>query len=230
MVLEQLVSSPFTDAIKSARPLKNFTASKFNQYDPKMGDAVAHLIHYQQMMSLHHADDSLMCKMFPSSLGTLGLLWFNKLPSKSVPDSLTKELDLTEGRRDLTRIKIAKFQQELERGYDQSPNLPFSKSTLDRTLFSNLLTPDLATRPPGCRNIYSKTSRLDLDGSRLRTALSQSRRSWSFGMSEEVTHEDLFDGGDGGGQREVRRRGGGEKRPVEEVDEDVKGEVMQANI
>ncbi|KAG5540584.1 hypothetical protein RHGRI_020713 [Rhododendron griersonianum] len=38
------------------------------------------------MMSLHHADDPLMCKMFPSSLGILGLLWFNKLPSKSVPD------------------------------------------------------------------------------------------------------------------------------------------------
>lgn len=86
MVLEQLVSSPFTSSIKNARPPKGFTAPKFNQYDPKTGDAVAHLIHFQQMMSLHHADDPLMCKMFPSSLGTLGLLWFNKLPVKSVPD------------------------------------------------------------------------------------------------------------------------------------------------
>ncbi|KAF7120025.1 hypothetical protein RHSIM_Rhsim13G0105900 [Rhododendron simsii] len=86
MVLEQLVLSPFTDAIKNARPLKNFTLPKFNQYDPKTGDAIAHLIHYQQMMSFHHADDPLMCKMFPSSFGTLGLLWFNKLPCKSVPD------------------------------------------------------------------------------------------------------------------------------------------------
>lgn len=42
MVLEQLVSSPFTGAIKNARPPKNFTAPKFNQYDPKIGDAVAH--------------------------------------------------------------------------------------------------------------------------------------------------------------------------------------------
>lgn len=89
MVLEQLVSSPFTDAIKSARPPKNFTAPKFNKYDPKTGDVVAHLIHYQQMMSLHHADDPLMCKKFPSSLGTFLLLWFNKLPSKSVPDYTT---------------------------------------------------------------------------------------------------------------------------------------------
>ncbi|KAF7140333.1 hypothetical protein RHSIM_Rhsim06G0088700 [Rhododendron simsii] len=38
MVLEQLVSSPFTDAVKNARSLKNFTAPKFNQYDPKIGD------------------------------------------------------------------------------------------------------------------------------------------------------------------------------------------------
>ncbi|KAG5544544.1 hypothetical protein RHGRI_017093 [Rhododendron griersonianum] len=43
MVLEQLVSSPFTDAIKNAWPPKNFTSPKFNQYDPKTEDAVAHL-------------------------------------------------------------------------------------------------------------------------------------------------------------------------------------------
>ncbi|KAF7121236.1 hypothetical protein RHSIM_Rhsim13G0147700 [Rhododendron simsii] len=42
MVLEQLVSSPFTVAVKNARPPKNFTAPKFNQYDPKTGDAVTH--------------------------------------------------------------------------------------------------------------------------------------------------------------------------------------------
>ncbi|KAG5548800.1 hypothetical protein RHGRI_014226 [Rhododendron griersonianum] len=30
MVLEQLVSSPFTDAVKHAQPPKNFTAPKFN--------------------------------------------------------------------------------------------------------------------------------------------------------------------------------------------------------
>lgn len=35
-------------------------------------------------------------------------------------EATTKELDLTEGRRDLARIKIAKYQQELERGYNRS--------------------------------------------------------------------------------------------------------------
>lgn len=35
-------------------------------------------------------------------------------------ETVTKELDLTEGRRDLARIKIAKYQQELERGYNMS--------------------------------------------------------------------------------------------------------------
>lgn len=40
-------------------------------------------------------------------------------------------------------------------------------------------------------------------------------------------HEDLFDGGDRGGQREARRRGGGEKRTTEEVNRDVKGEVEE---
>lgn len=35
-------------------------------------------------------------------------------------ETTTKELDLTEGQRDLARIKIAKYQQKLERGYNQS--------------------------------------------------------------------------------------------------------------
>lgn len=34
-------------------------------------------------------------------------------------ETTTKELDLTEGQRDLARIKIAKYQQKLERGYNR---------------------------------------------------------------------------------------------------------------
>lgn len=36
------------------------------------------------MMPLYLTSDPLMCKMFPSSLGTLGLVLFNKFASKSV--------------------------------------------------------------------------------------------------------------------------------------------------
>lgn len=35
LVLGQLVSSPFTCDIETVRPQKNFSISKFNQYDPK---------------------------------------------------------------------------------------------------------------------------------------------------------------------------------------------------
>ncbi|XP_075659044.1 uncharacterized protein LOC142628900 [Castanea sativa] len=42
-------------------------------------DLVEHVSHYIQMMSLHAHNDTLMCKVFPSSLGPTALRWFNGL-------------------------------------------------------------------------------------------------------------------------------------------------------
>ena len=36
------------------------------------------------MMSLYVIEDEMMCKVFPSSLGDLGLIWFDKLPEHSI--------------------------------------------------------------------------------------------------------------------------------------------------
>ena len=38
-----------------------------------------HISHYIHMMSLHTHNDTLMCKVFPSSLGSTALRWFNGL-------------------------------------------------------------------------------------------------------------------------------------------------------
>ena len=38
-----------------------------------------HVSHYIHMMSLHAHNDALMCKVFPSSLGSTALRWFNGL-------------------------------------------------------------------------------------------------------------------------------------------------------
>ena len=43
-----------------------------------------HISHYVHMMSLHTHNDVLMCKVFPSSLGSMALRWFNGLRKGSV--------------------------------------------------------------------------------------------------------------------------------------------------
>ena len=40
--------------------------------------------HVRQMMALWNHMDALMCWVFPSNLGGLGLKWFDKLPTGSI--------------------------------------------------------------------------------------------------------------------------------------------------
>ncbi|XP_050269056.1 uncharacterized protein LOC126713356 [Quercus robur] len=60
-----------------------FTQPPFNSYDGKM-DLVEHVSYYIHMMSLHAHNDALMCKVFPSSLGSTALRWFNGLRKGSI--------------------------------------------------------------------------------------------------------------------------------------------------
>jgi len=60
-----------------------FTWPLFNSYNGKM-DSMEHVSQYIQMMSLHTHNDSLMCKVFPSSLGPMALRWFNGLRNGSI--------------------------------------------------------------------------------------------------------------------------------------------------
>ena len=60
-----------------------FTRPPFNSYDRKT-DLIEHVSHYIQMMSLHTHNDTLMCKVFPSSLGPIALRWFNRLRKGSI--------------------------------------------------------------------------------------------------------------------------------------------------
>ncbi|XP_050264121.1 uncharacterized protein LOC126708375 [Quercus robur] len=43
-----------------------------------------HVNHYIHMISLHAHNDALMCKVFPSSLGSTTLRWFNRLRKGSI--------------------------------------------------------------------------------------------------------------------------------------------------
>ena len=63
--------------------LSRFTRPPFNSYNGKM-DLVEHVSHYIHMKSLHMHNNALMCKVFPSSLGSTALRWFNGLLKGSI--------------------------------------------------------------------------------------------------------------------------------------------------
>ena len=62
---------------------RRFCRLLFILYDGK-ADPVEHVSHYIQTMSLYNQKDTLMCKVFPSSLGPTALRWFNGLRKGSI--------------------------------------------------------------------------------------------------------------------------------------------------
>ena len=48
-----------------------------------------HVSHFKQKMVVHSKDETLMCKIFPSSLGPMAMRWFNGLKVNSI-DSFKK--------------------------------------------------------------------------------------------------------------------------------------------
>ena len=70
--LRMAARSPFSDEIERAPMPSRFTRPPFNSYEGKT-DPVEHVSHYIHMMSLHAHNDALMCKVFPSSLGSTAL-------------------------------------------------------------------------------------------------------------------------------------------------------------
>ena len=81
--LRRVARSPFSNEIERASMPSRFTRPPFNSYDGKT-ESVEHVSHYIHMMSLHTHNDALMCKVFPSSLGSTALRWFNGLRKGSI--------------------------------------------------------------------------------------------------------------------------------------------------
>ena len=75
--------SSFSNDIEWALMPSRFTRPPFNSYNEKT-NLVEHVSHYIHMMSLHTHNDTLMCKVFPSSLGLMALRWFNELRKGSI--------------------------------------------------------------------------------------------------------------------------------------------------
>lgn len=79
--LWRVVRSPFSDEIEHIKMPRHFNPPPF--YDSKT-DRVEHVSHYIQLMSLYSRNDSLMCKVFSSSLWPTAMRWFNDLRKESI--------------------------------------------------------------------------------------------------------------------------------------------------
>ncbi|GFZ14448.1 hypothetical protein Acr_24g0006380 [Actinidia rufa] len=66
--------TPFSRDIEGMDLLEKFTPPRFTLYDGKL-DSRSHISH--QMMALWNHLDALLYRVFPSSLGDLGLKWFD---------------------------------------------------------------------------------------------------------------------------------------------------------
>jgi len=63
-----------------------------------------HLSHFNQRMAMHSKNEALMCKVFPSSLGSMAIRWFDSLGASSI-DSF-KELTQAFGSRFITYSRV----------------------------------------------------------------------------------------------------------------------------
>ncbi|CAB4275852.1 unnamed protein product [Prunus armeniaca] len=73
-----ICKSPFTeDILKAKKPVK-FTQPKFKLFQGTT-DPIKHIYHFQQQMVLEGDDETLLCKLFPSSLSGSAMIWFRQL-------------------------------------------------------------------------------------------------------------------------------------------------------
>lgn len=73
--LARLSATPFSLEIETTLLPASFHQPKFMLYD---------ISHFRQVMAGYKCNDALMCLIFPSNLGELGLKWFERLSEDSI--------------------------------------------------------------------------------------------------------------------------------------------------
>ena len=76
--LQQISQSPFFGEIEKIDLPHRFTRRTFTIYDDKT-DPVEHVNHYNQSMAIYSINETLNCKIFPSSLRLIVMRWFDGL-------------------------------------------------------------------------------------------------------------------------------------------------------
>ena len=74
----QISKSLFSCRIEGEKLPRRFTQPTFTMYNSRT-DPVEHVSHFNQRMTVHSKNESLMCKVFPSSLGPVAMRWFDSL-------------------------------------------------------------------------------------------------------------------------------------------------------
>ena len=89
-------SFPFVPSILHQDALPHFVLPKF-QMDDGLEDPFDHLMHFCQIMTLHSGNDTLLCKVFSSSLAGPALSWFHRLsPNTITPFRCLSEIFVTQ--------------------------------------------------------------------------------------------------------------------------------------
>ena len=81
--LQQISHSPFSTRIERTKFPAKFVTPPLVVYDGK-SDPVGHLSRFWQAMAIHNSNDAFMCRVFPLSLGEVGLRWFDRLEHGSI--------------------------------------------------------------------------------------------------------------------------------------------------
>ena len=80
---ETIIWANFTRRIEGATLPRHFHQPTFTIYNGWI-DPMEHVSHFNQRMVVHSKDKTLMCKVFPSSLGPVAMRWFDGLSACSI--------------------------------------------------------------------------------------------------------------------------------------------------
>ena len=81
--LSQISKSLFTRGIEKAKLPRHFHQPTFIMYNGRT-DPVEHVSQFKQKMAVHSQDETLLCRVFPSSLGPMPMRWFGGLRMNSI--------------------------------------------------------------------------------------------------------------------------------------------------
>ena len=101
--LDCISQSPFTRKIKGVELPRRFHQPTCAIYNGRT-DPVEHVSQFNQRMAVHSRDETLMCKVFPSSLGPMAMRWFDGLKPNSI--NSFKQLTQAFGSRFITSSKV----------------------------------------------------------------------------------------------------------------------------
>ena len=101
--LHQISKSSFTQRIEGGKLPQPFTQPTFIMYNGRT-DHVEHVNHFNQRMVVYSKNETLMCKVSPSSLGPAVMRWFNGL--KEISINSFQELTRAFGARFVTCSRV----------------------------------------------------------------------------------------------------------------------------